>query len=290
MSKRKLLELVQEGFVSGWDDPRMPTISGLRRRGYTPESIRNFAEKIGVAKRDGMIDVALLEHTIREDLNKRAPRVMAVLKPLKVIITNYPDRRIEELDAINNPEDPSMGKRILPFSKEIYIEQDDFREVPPKKFYRLYPGNEVRLRYAYIIKCNEVIKNEAGEVTELHCTYDPETKSGTGSTRSVKGTIHWVSAGHAIKAETRLYDRFFVTEDPLGDKEKDFKDLINPNSLEILSNCQIEPSLSKVKAGEKFQFERQGYFCVDPLSTESKIIFNRTVPLRDSWAKIEKKQ
>ena len=290
MSKRKLLELVEDGKVSGWDDPRMPTISGLRRRGYTPESIRSFADKIGVAKRDGMIDVALLEHTIREDLNKRAARVMAVLKPLRVIITNYPDGKTEELEAINNPEDPSMGKRILPFSKEIYIEQDDFREIPPKKFYRLYPGNEVRLRYAYIIKCNEVIKNEAGEVTEIHCTYDPETKSGTGNTRSVKGTIHWVSAGHAIKAEVRLYDRFFVTEDPLGDNEKDFKDLINPQSLEILSDCIIEPSLANVKAGEKFQFERQGYFCVDLLSTEDKIIFNRTVPLRDSWAKIEKKQ
>jgi glutaminyl-tRNA synthetase len=290
MSKRKLLELVQEGYVSGWDDPRMPTISGLRRRGYTPESIRSFADKIGVAKRDGMIDVALLEHTIREDLNKRVPRVMAVIKPLKVIITNYPDGKTEELDAINNPEDPSMGKRILPFSKEVYIEQDDFREVPPKKFYRLYPGNEVRLRYAYIIKCNEVIKNEAGEVIEIHCTYDPETKSGTGSTRNVKGTIHWVSTEHAIQAEARLYDRFFITEDPLADKEKDFKDLINPSSLEILSNCQIEPSLAKVKAGEKFQFERQGYFCVDPLSTENNIVFNRTVPLRDSWAKIEKKQ
>jgi glutaminyl-tRNA synthetase len=290
MSKRKLLELVEDGKVSGWDDPRMPTISGLRRRGYTPESIRSFADKIGVAKRDGMIDVALLEHTIREDLNKRAARVMAVLKPLKVIITNYPDGKTEELEAINNPEDPTMGKRIIPFSKEIYIEQDDFREIPPKKFYRLYPGNEVRLRYAYIIKCNEVIKNEAGEVTEIHCTYDPETKSGTGSTRSVKGTIHWVSAKHSIKAEAKIYDRFFLTEDPLGDKEKDFKDLINPNSLEILSNCRIEPSLAKVKAGEKFQFERQGYFCVDLLSTEERIVFNRTVPLRDSWAKIEKKQ
>jgi glutaminyl-tRNA synthetase len=290
MSKRKLLELVQEGYVSGWDDPRMPTISGLRRRGYTPESIRSFADKIGVAKRDGMIDVALLEHTIREDLNKRAPRVMAVLRPLKVIITNYPEGKTEELDAINNPEDLSMGKRILPFSKEIYIEQDDFRNIPPKKFYRLYPGNEVRLRYAYIIKCNEVIKNESGEVTEIHCTYDPETKSGTGSTRSVKGTIHWVSAEHAIKAEVRLYDRFFVTEDPLGDKEKEFMDLINPNSLEVISNCRIEPSLANVKTGDKFQFERQGYFCVDILSTEGKIIFNRTVPLRDSWAKIEKKQ
>jgi glutaminyl-tRNA synthetase len=290
MSKRKLLELVEDGKVSGWDDPRMPTISGLRRRGYTPESIRNFADRIGVAKRDGMIDVALLEHTIREDLNKRAARVMAVLKPLKVIITNYPDGKTEELEAINNPEDPLMGKRTIPFSKEIYIEQDDFRENPPKKFYRLFPGNEVRLRYAYIIKCNEVIKNEAGVITEIHCTYDPETKSGTGSTRSVKGTIHWVSAMHAIKAEARIYDRFFITEDPLADKEKDFKDLINPNSLEILSDCMFEPSLANVKAGEKFQFERQGYFCVDLLSTKERIIFNRTVPLRDSWAKIEKKQ
>jgi len=290
MSKRKLLELVEDGKVSGWDDPRMPTISGLRRRGYTPESIRNFADRIGVAKRDGMIDVALLEHTIREDLNKRAARVMAVLKPLKVIITNYPDGKTEELEAINNPEDPLMGKRTIPFSKEIYIEQDDFRENPPKKFYRLFPGNEVRLRYAYLIKCNEVIKNEAGVITEIHCTYDPETKSGTGSTRSVKGTIHWVSAMHAIKAEARIYDRFFITEDPLADKEKDFKDLINPNSLEILSDCMFEPSLANVKAGEKFQFERQGYFCVDLLSTKERIIFNRTVPLRDSWAKIEKKQ
>ncbi|MDR3666274.1 MAG: glutamine--tRNA ligase/YqeY domain fusion protein [Ignavibacteriaceae bacterium] len=290
MSKRKLLELVQEGYVTSWDDPRMPTISGLRRRGYTPESIRSFADKIGVAKRDGMIDVALLEHTIREDLNKRALRVMAVLKPLKVVITNYPEDKSEDLDAINNPEDPSMGKRILPFSKEIYIEQDDFRENPPKKFYRLYPGNEVRLRYAYIIKCNKVIKTDAGEITEIHCTYDPETKSGTGNTRSVKGTIHWVSAKHAIKAEIRLYDRFFVAEDPLADKDKDFKDLINPNSLELLNNCRIEPGLTNVKPGDKFQFERQGYFCVDLLSTEGKIIFNRTVPLRDSWAKIEKKQ
>jgi glutaminyl-tRNA synthetase len=290
MSKRKLLELVQDGKVTGWDDPRMPTISGLRRRGYTPESIRSFADKIGVAKRDGMIDVALLEHTLREDLNKRAPRVMAVLKPLKVIITNYPEGQTEDLEAINNPEDPTMGKRILPFSKEVYIEQDDFREIPPKKFYRLYPGNEVRLRYAYIVKCNEVIKNGAGEIAEIHCTYDPETKSGTGSTRSVKGTIHWVSAAQSIKAEARMYDRFFITEDPLSDKEKDFKDLINPNSLEIMSNCRIEPSLASSKKGEKFQFERQGYFCVDPLSTEGKLVFNRTVPLRDSWAKIEKKQ
>jgi glutaminyl-tRNA synthetase len=290
MSKRKLLELVEEGYVTGWDDPRMPTISGLRRRGYTPESIRNFSEKIGVAKRDGMIDVALLEHTIREDLNIRAPRVMAVLKPLKVTITNYPEGKTEELEAINNPEDPNMGTRVLPFSREIYIEQDDFREEPPKKFYRLFPGNEVRLRYAYIIKCNKVIKNDKGEVTELHCTYDPETKSGMGSTRKVKGTIHWVSASKAIRGEIRLYDRFFISEDPLSDKEKDFKELINPNSLEILNDCLLEPYLAEVKPGDKFQFERQGYFCVDPLSTKEKIVFNRTVPLRDSWAKIEKKQ
>jgi glutaminyl-tRNA synthetase len=290
MSKRKLLELVQEGYVAGWDDPRMPTISGLRRRGYTPESIRNFSDKIGVAKRDGMIDVALLEHSIREDLNKRANRVMAVLKPLKIIITNYPEGQVEELDAINNPEDSSMGKRTLPFSREIYIEQDDFKEVPHKKFYRLFPGNEVRLRYAYIIKCNEIIKNSIGEVTELHCTYDPDTKSGSGNTKSVKGTIHWVSVPHAVKAEIRLYDRLFINEDPAGDKELDFKTLINPLSLEILHNCFIEPGLANAKQGDKFQFERQGYFCVDPMSKPDKIVFNRTVPLRDSWAKIEKKQ
>jgi glutaminyl-tRNA synthetase len=290
MSKRKLLELVQEGFVSGWDDPRMPTISGLRRRGYTPESIRSFSEKIGVAKRDGMIDVALLEHSIREDLNIKATRVMAVLNPLKVVITNYPDGLVEELEAINNPEDASMGKRKLPFSKEIFIEQDDFREVPPKKFHRLFPGNEVRLRYAYIIKCNEVIKDENGEIIELHCTYDQDTKSGSGNTRSVKGTIHWVSAAHAVNAEIRLYDRLFVSQDPAGDKEQDFKDLINPHSLEILNNCMIEPGLTSSKPGDKFQFERQGYFCVDSLSTNKLLVFNRTVPLRDSWAKIEKKQ
>jgi len=290
MSKRKLLELVQEGFVSGWDDPRMPTISGLRRRGYTPESIRSFSEKIGVAKRDGMIDVALLEHSIREDLNTKATRVMAVLNPLRVVITNFPEGLVEELEAINNPEDPSMGKRLLPFSKEIFIERDDFREVPPKKFHRLFPGNEVRLRYAYIIKCNEVIKDENGEIKELYCTYDHDTKSGSGNTRSVKGTIHWVSAAHAITAEIRLYDRLFVSQDPAGDKEQDFKDLINPHSLEILNNCMIEPGLASSKPGDKFQFERQGYFCVDSLSTDKLLVFNRTVPLRDSWAKIEKKQ
>ncbi len=289
MSKRKLLELVEEGYVSGWDDPRMPTICGLRRRGYTPESIRNFADRIGVAKRDAMTDVALLEHSVREDLNKHAKRVMAVLNPLKVVITNYPDDKTEEMETINNPEDESMGSRKIPFSKVLYIEQDDFKEVPPKKFHRLYPGNEVRLKSAYIIKCNEVIKNEKGEITELHCTYDPETKSGSGSTRSVKGTIHWVSAKHAVNAEVRLYDRLFTVEDPSSDEDKDFKEFLNPHSLDILENCYIEPELAKAKPGDKFQFIRTGYFCVDPLSTKEKLVFNRTVGLRDSWAKIEKK-
>jgi len=290
MSKRKLLELVQEKYVSGWDDPRMPTISGLRRRGYTPESIRNFAEKIGVAKRDATTDFALLEHSIREDLNKRAPRVMAVLNPLKIVITNYPDDKIEDIETINNPEDESMGKRIIPFAKEIYIERDDFQEVPHKKFHRLYPGNEVRLKSAYIIKCNNVIKDDSGEIKELHCTYDPETKSGSGSSRRVKGTIHWVSARHAVKAEIRLYDRLFISEDPSTDDEKDFKELINPHSLDILKNCLIEPELVKAKPGDKFQFVRNGYFCVDPLSTDKLLVFNRTVPLRDSWSKIEKQK
>jgi len=289
MSKRKLLQLVQEGHVSGWDDPRMPTISGLRRRGYTPEAIRIFAERVGVAKRDAVTDVALLEHSIREDLNLRSPRVMAVLKPLKVVITNYPDDKVEELESINNPEDPEMGSRILPFTKHIFIEQDDFREVPPKKFHRLYPGSEVRLKNAYIIKCNEVIKNENGEIVELLCTYDPETKSGTHGSRSVKGTIHWVSEKHAVNAEIRLYDRLFTVEDPEADEEKDFKEFINPHSLDILNDCLIEPGLVNARPGEKFQFVRQGYFCVDPDSTADKLVFNRTVPLRDSWAKIEKK-
>jgi glutaminyl-tRNA synthetase len=290
MSKRKLLELVKEGYVSGWDDPRMPTLSGLRRRGYTPVSIRNFSERVGVAKRDAVTDVALLEHSVREDLNLHAPRVMAVLNPLKVVITNYPDEKVEELEAENNPEDISAGKRRLPFTKHIFIEQDDFREVPPKKFYRLYPGNEVRLKNAYIIKCNEMIKNDKGEITELRCTYDPETKSGTAGSRSVKGTIHWVSEKHAIKAEVRLYDRLFTVEDPTDHKDKDFKEFINPHSLDILNNCLVEPSLAKAKAGDKFQFVRQGYFCVDPLSTKDKLIFNRTVALRDTWAKIEMKE
>ncbi len=293
MSKRKLLELVEEGFVNGWDDPRMPTISGLRRRGYTPESIRNFSEKSGIVKRNALTDLALLEHSVREDLNKKAQRVLGVLHPLKVIITNYPENKTEELDAINNPEDLSMGKRKLPFSKTLYIEQDDFREDPPKKFFRLAPGKEVRLRYAYIIKCEKVIKNPAtGEITELHCTYDPETKSGSGtSNKKVKGTIHWVSAEHAIDAEVRLYDRLFTVEDPLGEKEKDFKEFINPHSLEIIKNCKLEPSLSKAEKGDRFQFERLGYFYVESINPGNDLqIFNRIVPLRDSWAKIEKAQ
>lgn len=288
MSKRKLLELVQENRVSGWDDPRMPTICGLRRRGYTPESIRNFADKIGVAKRDALTDVALLEHSVRDDLNKRAPRVMAVLNPLKVVITNYSDGQTEEMTTINNPEDESMGTRNIPFSKEIYIEQEDFQEIPHKKFHRLYPGNEVRLKSAYIIKCNNIIKNDKGDITELHCTYDPKTKSGSGSKRSVKGTIHWVSVPHAINAEVRLYDRLFTVEDPSGDDEKDFREFLNPHSLDIIRNCFIEPELAKAKAGDKYQFTRLGYFCVDPLSSNEKLVFNRTVSLKDSWSKVGK--
>jgi len=289
MSKRKLLELVTNKYVDGWNDPRMPTISGLRRRGYTPESIRNFAEKVGVAKRDNTIDVALLEHSLREDLNKRAPRVMAVLKPLKLVIDNYPDNVVEELEAINNPEDASMGTRNIPFSKVIYIEQDDFREDPPRKFFRLSPGNEVRLRYAYIIKCTDVVKDAEGNITELHCTYDPETKSGSAqSNRKVKGTIHWVSAQHAVNAEVRLYDRLFSVENPSGE-EGDYKTFLNPNSLEVLKDCKVETSLTSAKAEDRFQFERQGYFCLDSSDTKpDALVFNRAVGLRDSWAKIEK--
>ncbi len=292
MSKRKLLELVEGGYVDGWDDPRMPTISGLRRRGYTPESIRNFADRVGVAKRDNVIDVVLLEFSLREDLNKRAQRAMAVLHPLKVTITNYPDGKVEMLDAVNNPEDPSMGTRKVPFSKEIYIEQTDFMEEPPKKFFRLKPGGEVRLRYAYIIKCEEIIKDENGNVAELLCTYDPATRSGSGkSNRKVKGTIHWVSKEHAFDAEVRLYDRLFTAEDPTGNPDKDFKEFINPNSLEILSGCKLEPFLKNAKPGERFQFERLGYFCVDTkYTTEEKTVFNRTATLRDTWAKIQQKQ
>ncbi len=292
MSKRKLLQLVEEGIVDGWDDPRMPTISGLRRRGYTPASIRNFAERVGVAKRDNVIDVALLEYSVREDLNKTAQRVMGVLRPLKVVLTNYPENQVEELDAVNNPEDESMGKRKVPFSRELYIEQHDFMEDPPKKFFRLKPGGEVRLRYAYIIKCEEVIKDENGNIIELRCTYDPETKSGMASSnRKVKGTIHWVSAEHAIDAEVRLYDRMFSVEDPSGDKEKDFKEFINNNSLEILTESKIEPFVKDAKPGDRFQFERNGYFCVDTkFTTDEKLVFNRTATLRDTWAKIMKSQ
>ncbi|MBC8183100.1 glutamine--tRNA ligase/YqeY domain fusion protein [candidate division KSB1 bacterium] len=291
LSKRKLLELVQGDHVNGWDDPRMPTISGLRRRGYTPASIRNFSEMVGVAKRESTVDIAMLEYCIREDLNKSAPRVLGVLQPLKVVITNYPENQAEELDAVNNPEDASMGTRKVPFSKIIYIEQDDFKEDPPKKYFRLAPGREVRLRYAYFITCNEVIKDEkTGEIKELHCTYDPATKGGNAPDgRKVKATLHWVSAEHAIDAEIRLYDRLFVKPDPGAEKDVDYKTFLNPNSLEILKSCKLEPGLKNVVAGERFQFERQGYFCVD--SKDSKpdgLVFNRTVPLRDSWAKIEK--
>ena len=285
MSKRKLLELVEQKFVDGWDDPRMPTISGYRRRGYTPEAIQNFAEIIGVAKRDAMTDVALLEFAIREDLNKKAQRVMAVLDPLKVVITNYNGE--EELEAVNNPEDASMGYRKVNFSKELYIEKSDFMENPIKGFHRLIPGGEVRLRYAYIIKCDEIIKGETGEVIQLNCSYDPETKSGTGtSTKKVKGTIHWVTVKDAVDCEVRLYDRLLTVEDPASEKDKDYKDLINPNSLEIIPKAKLEPFVKSSKPGDRFQFERQGYFCVDSKhSTKEKLVFNRTVTLKDSWAK-----
>lgn len=292
MSKRKLLQLVEEKIVNGWDDPRMPTISGFRRRGYTPESIRNFADRVGVARRDNVIDVSLLEFSIREDLNKHAQRVMVVLNPLKVVITNYPDNQTEELEAINNPEDLSMGTRMIPFTKEIYIERDDFMENPSKKFFRLSPGSEVRLRYAYIIKCEEVIKDASGNIVELKCTYDPETKSGSGSSnKKVKGTIHWVSAKHALNAEVRLYDRLFNHPDPDGDKEVDFKSHLNPDSLKVLDNCKCEPVLADARKGNRYQFERNGYFCVDIKDSEkSRLVFNRTVTLKDTWAKIQKSE
>ena len=292
LSKRKLLKLVEKRVVNGWDDPRMPTLSGLRRRGYTPESIRNFCEGIGVVKSDSLVDMAFLEHCIRDDLNKRSPRVMAVLRPLRVVIDNYPEDKSEELDAINNPEDPSMGTRKIPFSRVLYIEQDDFREEPPKKFYRLAPGREVRLRYAYFVTCVDVVKDEkTGEVIELHCTYDPETRGGDSPDgRKVKSTLHWVSAEHALEAEVRLYDHLFLKANPDDVEEgKDFTSNINPDSLEILTECYIEPTLKDAKVGDRYQFERLGYFCVDPDSSDSKLVFNRTVPLRDTWARIEKK-
>tara|TARA_R110002050_G_C8956945_1_gene513849 strand:+ start:570 stop:2267 length:1698 start_codon:yes stop_codon:yes gene_type:complete len=290
MSKRKLLELVKDKHVNGWDDPRMPTISGLRRRGYTPESIRNFAERIGVTKVDGMIDVALLEHSVREDLNKRAQRVMGVLNPLKVVITNYPEGQVEMMSAINNPENPDAGRRDVPFTREIYIERDDFMEDPPRKFFRLSPGREVRLRYAYYVTCTEVVKDENGEITELRCTYDPETKGGNSPDgRKVKATLHWVSATENVEAEVRLYDRLFLDEDPLGDKEKDFKEFMNPDSLTILDKCYIEPFVKQAKALDSFQFERLGYFNVDLDSSDEKLVFNRTAQLRDDWAKFKGK-
>jgi len=287
MSKRKLLQLVEEGYVNDWNDPRMPTISGLRRRGYTPESSRYFAERIGVGKRETTSDIALLEDSLREDLNKRAPRVMAVLHPLKLVIENLADGVVEELDAVNNPEDTAMGVRKVPFSKVLYIERDDFRDHPPKKYFRLSPGAEVRLRYAYIIKCTGVVKDEkTGEIIELRCTYDPETRSGSPkSARKVKGTIHWVSASHAVDAEVRLYDRLLTVEDP---SDENWTDFINPHSLEILRHCKVEPSLATAKLQDRFQFERLGYFCVDDDSSEDNLVFNRTVTLRDTWAKIEK--
>jgi len=291
MSKRKLLELVKDNHVNGWDDPRMPTISGLRRRGYTPESIRNFSDKIGVTKVDGMIDVSLLEFSVREHLNKTAQRVMGVINPLKVVITNYPEGQTEELDAINNPEDESAGTRKVPFSKEIYIERDDFMEDPPRKFFRLGPGREVRLRYAYFITCTDVVKDENGEIVELHCTYDPASRGGNSPDgRKVKATLHWVSAEHGVKSEVRMYDRLFNDEDPSGHKDIDFKEFMNPDSLQILPECYLEPFVKDSKPFDHFQFERLGYFNMDPDSTPEKPVFNRTVALRDSWAKEQNKQ
>jgi len=291
MSKRKLRELAEQGYVNGWDDPRMPTISGLRRRGYTPEAIRDFCDRIGVAKRNSVVDIALLEHCVREDLNLRAPRVMAVLRPLRLVLDNYPDDQVEWLNIENNPESPEMGSRKVPFSKVLYIEREDFMEDPPKKFFRLAPGREIRLKGAYIIKCERVMKDgQTGEPVELHCTYDPETKSGeAASGRKVKGTSHWVSADHALKAEVRLYDHLFIKENPDDEEDGvDFKVNLNPNSLESLHSAVVEPSLAGVVPGNRYQFLRQGYFCVDPDSTGGALVFNRIVSLRDSWAKAQK--
>ncbi len=288
MSKRRLLELVQKGIVNGWNDPRLPTISGLRRRGYTPESIRVFADRVGVARRDNIIDVALLEYCIREDLNKRAPRVNAVIDPVKLVLTNYPEDKVEWMESVNNPENESQGSREIPFTRELFIERNDFMEEPPKKFFRLGPGREVRLKNGYIIKCEDFKKNEQGEIEEIYCTYDPETRSGMPqqSERKVKGTLHWVSASHSVPAEVRLYDRLFVDEDPAGHKDKDFKEYINPESLKVLTNCRVEPSLKEAEELDSFQFQRLGYFCVDPDSKPDHLVFNRTVPLRDTWAKM----
>ena len=289
-SKRKLLKLIENGVVESWDDPRMPTISGLRRRGYTPESIRRFATRVGVAKRDGLSDVALLEHSVREHLNKVAPRFMGVLDPIKVVITNYPEGEVEWLDAVNNPEDESAGTRKVPFSKELYIERDDFMEDAPRKFFRLTIGKEVRLRWAYYITCQEAIKDEEGNIVELRCTYDPETKGGQSpDNRKVKGTMHWVSAEHAKTVEVRLYDRLFEVEEPTSDKEKEYTEFLNPNSLQVLDNCKVEPALAEIDRDARVQFERKGYFCLDKDSTDEHLVFNRTVSLRDTWAKVKKK-
>jgi glutaminyl-tRNA synthetase len=293
LSKRKLLQLVKENRVSGWDDPRMPTISGIRRRGYTPEAIRNFCGAIGVSKTNGSIELAMLEHFVREDLNKRSARVMAVLHPLKIVIDNYPENQVEEMDAVNNPEDPSAGTRTIPFSRVLYIEQDDFREDPPKQYYRLSPGREVRLRYGYFITSKSVVKNEKGEVVEVHCTYDPETRGGNAPPdgRKVKSTIHWVSASHAVNAEVRIYESLFTKENPDQTEDgQDFTVNLNSNSLEVLTQCKLEPSLASAAVGTRYQFERLGYFCVDLDSAQGKPVFNRTVALRDAWAKIEKGQ
>jgi len=291
MSKRKLLQLVRDRHVTGWDDPRMPTISGMRRRGYSPESIRNFCQTIGVNKFNSTIDFALLEHCVRDDLNKTSPRVMAVLRPLKVVITNYPEGQVDELDAVNNPEDDSAGVRKVPFSRELYIERDDFMEEPPKKFFRLAPGREVRLRYAYYITCNEVIKDASGQIIELHCTYDPATRGGDSPDgRKVKATLHWVSAQHAIKAQVLLYDHLFTKENPEDTAEnEDFTANLNPHSMEILDNCMLEPSLKDARPTQRYQFERIGYFCMDTDCVDGDPVFNRTATLRDAWAKIQKK-
>ena len=292
LSKRKLLQLVQEKRVRGWDDPRMPTLGGIRRRGYTPEAIRNFVASIGVSKTTGSIELAMLEHFVREDLNQRAPRVMAVLRPLKVVIDNYPKNLVEEMDAVNNPEDASAGARKVPFARVLYIEQDDFREDPPKGYFRLSPGREVRLRYGYLVTCTSVVKNEKGEVIEVHCTYDPATRGGnTPDGRKVKGTIHWVSASHAVDAEVRIYENLFSKENPNEVEEgQDFTANLNPNSLEVITNAKLEPSLANATVDGRYQFERLGYFCVDPDSKPGRRVFNRTVALKDTWAKFEKKQ
>ncbi|NLF00683.1 MAG: glutamine--tRNA ligase/YqeY domain fusion protein [Anaerolineales bacterium] len=289
LSKRKLLDLVQDGTVSGWDDPRMPTISGLRRRGYTPEAIRTFSDMVGVAKADSLIDVAMLEHCIRDDLNVRAPRALVVLRPLKLVIDNYPEGLVEEMEALNNPLDPDAGTRLVPFSRELFIEQDDFMEEPPKKFFRLAPGREVRLRFAYFVTCTDVVRNGRGEVIEVHCTYDPATRGGDAPDgRKVKGTLHWVSAPHALEAEVRLYDRLFLKENPndVGEGET-YRAYLNPESLVTLEGCRVEPSLAGAEPGARYQFERQGYFCLDPDTKPGRLVFNRTVALRDTWAKVQ---